>query len=134
MAGWLACITLVLPLTAGEPALPDFSDGMPDVALVSKEKAGDQETLHLATSLGSREFSATLDRFLGEGWRRRILKPEEMTLAADKSRTSNAKVDLAVYANAGLPGIGIPIIHLKPKEAEADSHVEITVIRRKDWR
>ena len=120
---------LVLPLSAREPAVPDFSKGMPDVKLEKKEKINGNETFHLKTALGSKEFSTTLSKFLGAGWSKRKLTPEEMILAANKGRASSAEVNLAVYENAKLPGVDIRIIHLKPKEENARSSVDIVVIR-----
>ena len=60
-----AIVLLVLPLSAQEPAVPDFSKGMPDV---KGEKIDGNETFHLKTALGSKEFSTTLSKFLGAGW------------------------------------------------------------------
>jgi hypothetical protein len=126
----LASITLLVsPLSALEPSVPDFSNGMPDATLEKTEKRAEHETFHLGTALGSREFFATLEKFLGPGWGTRTLSQEEMLLAATSGRSSNAEVNLAAYENAQVPGVAIRVIHLKPKEENADSSVEITVMR-----
>ena len=125
-----AIALLVLPLSAQEPAVPDFSKDMPDVKLEKREKIDGNETFHLKTALGSKEFFTTLSKFLGAGWGQRKLNPEEMILAANKGRASSAEVNLAVYENAKLPGVDIRVFHLKPKEGNAGSSVEITVIRK----
>ncbi|MDA7613467.1 hypothetical protein N8598_04145, partial [Akkermansiaceae bacterium] len=124
-----AIVLLVLPLSAQEPAVPDFSKGMPDVKLEKGEKIDGNETFHLKTALGSKEFSTTLSKFLGAGWGKRKLNLEEMTLAANKGRASSAEVNLAVYENAKLPGVNVRVFHLKHKAENARSSVEIVVIR-----
>lgn len=121
-----AIVLLVLPLSAQEPAVPDFSKGMPDV---KGEKIDGNETFHLKTALGSKEFSTTLSKFLGAGWGKRKLNLEEMTLAANKGRASSAEVNLAVYENAKLPGVNVSVFYLKHKAENARSSVEIVVIR-----
>ena len=121
-----AIVLLVLPLSAQEPAVPDFSKGMPDV---KGEKIDGNETFHLKTALGSKEFSTTLSKFLGAGWGKRKLNLEEMTLAANKGRASSAEVNLAVYENAKLPGVNVRVFYLKHKAENARSSVEIVVIR-----
>ena len=88
---------LAFPVSATEPSVPDFSKGMPGVKLEKNEKAHGNETFELKTALSSKEFSTTLIKFLGPGWGGRKLNPEEMILAANKGRTSNAIVNLAVY-------------------------------------
>ena len=125
-----AIALLVLPLSAQEPTVPDFSRGMPDVKLEKREKIDGNETFHLKTALGSKELSPTLSKFLGAGWGTRKLNREEMILAANEGRTSNAEVYLAVYENARIPGVDIRVIHLKHKEGYAGSGVKITVIRK----
>ena len=128
----LCLLLLAFPLSAQELTVPDFSKGMPDVNLERKEKIDGQETFHLKTALNSKEFSITLSKFLGAGWGKRKLNREEMILAANKGRTSNAEVNLAVYAKAKVPGVDIRVIHLKDKEENAGSSVEIVVIREAD--
>ncbi len=123
-----AIALLVLPLSAQEPTVPDFSKGMPDVKLEKREKIDGNETFHLKTSLASKEFFTTLSNFLGAGWGMRKLNREESILAGNKARTSNAEVCLAVYENARIPSVDIRVIHLKHKEENAGSSVEITVI------
>jgi len=127
-----AIALLVLPLSAQEPAVPDFSKGMPEVNLEKREKIDANETFHLKTALASKEFSTTLSKFLGAQWNKRKLNPEEMIFAANKGRASNAEVNLAVYENAKVPSVDIRVIHLKHKEGNAGSSVEITVIREKE--
>jgi len=105
---------------------------MPDVNLERKEKIDGQETFHLKTALNSKEFSITLSKFLGAGWGKRKLNREEMILAANKGRTSNAEVNLAVYENAKVSGVDIRVIHLKHKGENAGFSVEIVVIREED--
>ena len=124
-----AIALLVLPLSAQELAVPDFTKGVPDVKLEKKEKINGNETFYLKTALSSKEFSTTLGKFLGPGWGGRKLDQEEMALAANKGRTSNATVNLSVYENAKVPGGDIRVIHLKPKKEDAGSSVEIIVIR-----
>lgn len=118
-----------LPLSAQEPGVPDFSKGMPDVNLEKKQQANGNETFYLNTTLSSKEFNTTLKKFLGPGWGNRTLSQEEMFLAARRGRTSNAEVNLAVYENAKVSGVDIRVIHLKHKEGDRGSSVEITVIR-----
>ena len=120
---------LALPVSAAEPSVPDFSKGMPGVNLEKNEKANGNETFQLKTPLSSKEFSTTLIKFLGPGWGRRKLNPEEMILAANKGRTSNATVTLAVYKSAKVPGVNIRVIHLEYKEGNRGPSVEIAVIR-----
>ncbi|MDA8634104.1 hypothetical protein N9406_03825 [Verrucomicrobiales bacterium] len=128
-----ACIALLaLPLSAQEPGVPDFSKSMPDVKLAKKETREDHETFHLKTTLSSKEFSTTLSKFLGPEWGKRKLNREEMILAANKGRTSNAEVNLAVYENAKVSGVDIRVIHLKHKGENAGFSVEIVVIREED--
>lgn len=127
-----AIALLILPLSAQEPSVPDFSKGMPDVNLEKREKIDGNETFHLRTALGSKEFSTTLSKFLGAQWDKRKLNPEEMTLAANMGRASNAEVHLAVYENAKAPSVEIRVIYLKPKEGKAGSSVEITVISEEE--
>lgn len=122
-------LLLALPLSAQELAVPDFSEGMSDVNLEKQEKVNGQETFHFTTALDSKEFSATLRQFLGAGWGTRTLNREEMILAGPKARKSNSTVSLSVYENAKLPGIEVLVFHLTPKEGDAKSTVEITVIR-----
>jgi hypothetical protein len=55
-----------------------------------------------------------------------------MILAANKGRTSNAEVNLAVYENAKVSGVDIRVIHLKHKGENAGFSVEIVVIREED--
>lgn len=124
-----AVALLVLPLSAQELAVPDFTKGIPDVNLERNEKVNGNETFHLKTALSYRDFSTTLGKFLGPGWGRRKLVREDMALAADRGRTSNATVNLAVYENPKVPGVDIRVIHLKSKEKDAGSRVEIVVIR-----
>ena len=121
---------LAFPVSATEPSVPDFSKGMPGVKLEKNEKAHGKETFELKTALSSKEFSTTLIKFLGPGWGGRKLNPEEMILAANKGRTSNATVNLAVYKSAKVPGVNIRVIHLEYKEGNRDPSVEITVIRK----
>jgi hypothetical protein len=123
---------LVLPLSAQELTIPDFSKGMPDVNLEKTEKSNGQEVFHLKTTLSSKKFSTTLEKFLGEGWGKRKLNREEMFLAANKGRTSNAEVNLAVYENAKVPGVDIRVIHLKHKEEDVGFSVEIVVFREEE--
>ena len=126
----LAALLAFLPLgTAQDLVVPDFSKGMPDVKLEEKDMISGQEIFHLKTVLSSKEFSATLTKFLGVGWRARKLKREEMILAANKSRNSNAEVNLAVYEHAKSRGIDIRVIHLKYKKENAGCGVEIAVLR-----
>ena len=120
---------LAFPLSAAEPSVPDFSKGMPGVNLEKNEKVNGNETFQLKTPLSSKEFSTTLIKFLGPGWGRRKLNPEEMILAANKGRTSNAIVNLAVYKSAKVPGVNIRVIHLEYKEGNRGPSVEIAVIR-----
>ncbi len=125
----LAALLAFLPLgTAQDLVVPDFSKGMPDVKLEEKDMISGQEIFHLKTVLSSKEFSATLTKFLGVGWRARKLKREEMILAANKSRNSNAEVNLAVYEHAKSPGVDIRVIHLKYKKENAGCGVEIAVL------
>ena len=129
----LALITgialLAFPVSAREPSVPDFSKGMPDVNLEKKEKANGDDIFKLKTALSSKQLTTTLTKFLGPGWGKRKLNREEMILAANKGRTSNAEVNLAVYENAKIPGVDIRVIHLKHKEENRASSVEIRVIR-----
>ena len=120
---------LALPLSANEPGVPDFSKGMPDVNLEKKEKANGDDIFKLKTALSSKQFTTTLTKFLGPGWGMRKLNREEMILAANKGRASNAEVSLAIYDNAKVPGVDIRVIHLKHKEGNRASSAEITVIR-----
>ncbi len=120
---------LAFPHSAAEPSVPDFSKGMPGVKLEKNEKVNGNETFQLKTALSSKEFSTTLIKFLGPGWGRRKLNPEEMILAANKGRTSNAIVNLAVYKSAKVPGVNIRVIHLEYKEGNRGPSVEIAVIR-----
>ena len=120
---------LAFPVPASEPSVPDFSKGMPDVKLEKKEKANGDDIFKFKTALSSRQFTTTLTKFLGPGWDTRKFNREEMILAANKGRTSNAEVTLAVYEKAKVPGVDIRVIHLRPKEENAGSSVEISVIR-----
>lgn len=117
------------PVSASEPGVPDFSKGMPDVNLEKKEKTNGNETFQFKTALGSGEFNTTLSKFLGPGWGTRKLNREEMFHAANKGRFSNVTVNLAVYENAKVPGVDIRVFHLKHKEGNRGSSVEITVIQ-----
>ena len=125
----LLILLTAMSLAAQEPAVPDFSKGMPDAALQKKERVGEREIFHLKTALGSKEFSNRLRRFLGAGWRKRSLSKGDMILAASKGRFSNAVVNLSVFGNAKLPGVTVRALHLKPKKEDAESIVEIEVIR-----
>jgi len=125
----LLLLLVALSLAAQEPAVPDFSKGMPDAALQKKERVGDREIFHLKTALGSKEFSNRLRRFLGAGWRNRTLSKDDMILAASKGRFSNSVVNLSVCENTKLPSVKVRAIHLKPKKEGAESLVEIEVIR-----
>ena len=119
---------LALPVSAVEPSVPDFSKGMPGMNLEKNERVNGNETFQLKTALNSKEFSTTLIKFLGPGWGRRKLSREEMILAANKGRTSNATVNLAVYKSAKIPGVNICVIHLEYKEGNRGPSAEITVI------
>ncbi|MCO6044051.1 hypothetical protein NG895_09030 [Aeoliella sp. ICT_H6.2] len=110
-------------------AVPDFSKGMPDVNLVGKLKIKGQETFSFKTALNTGDFSIKLSNFLGAGWRKRTLNPEEMSLAASMGQIANAEANLSVYENAKIPGVDIRVIHLKDKEGKAESRVEIHVLR-----
>ena len=119
---------LAFPASASEPGVPDFSKGLPDVSLEKKAKTDGKDIFHFKTSLGAKQFSTTLTKFLGPSWGLRKLHREEMILAASKGRTPGAEVNLAVYENAKVPGVDIRVIYLKHKERTRGSIVEIAVI------
>lgn len=123
---------LTFPISAQELVVPDFSKDMPDVTLERKEAINGLRIYHLKTALSSKEFSTTLSKFLGAGWGKRKLTQEEMILVANKGRASNAEVSLAVYQNSKIPGVDIHVLHLKQKEENAGSSVEIHVMREAD--
>jgi hypothetical protein len=125
----LLYLLFALSLAAEQPAIPDFSKGMPDVNLERKEKVNKQENFYFKTALSSKEFSAALNKFLGAGWGKKKLSEEEMDFAMNLARTSNVEINLAVYRNDKIPGVDIRVIHMKQKERVAKYRVEISVIR-----
>ena len=125
----LLFLLFVTSLAAAETAVPDFSEGIPNVTVDKIAKVGSQETFHLKTALSSKEFLGTLRRFLGAGWTNRKLNQAEMTLAARKGRMMNAEIGLTVHVNAKLPGVEIRVIHFKPKQANTGNTVEVAVFR-----
>jgi len=129
----IALITLImLPLFAQNSALPDFTKGMPNVDFERKLKIDGQETFEMKTALIEKEFSTTLNKFLGAGWVKQKLNAKEMLHAAAKGRTTNSVVNFSVYGNEKKPGVRLWAFHLKHKEANSISKVEITVVREKE--
>ena len=125
----LLFLLFVTSLAAAEPAVPDFSKGMPNVTVDHIAKVGTHETFHLKTANSSKEYLGNLRLFLGAGWTKRKLNQAEMTLAARKGRMMNAEIGLTVHVNAKLPGVEIRVIHFKPKQANAGNTVEVAVFR-----
>ncbi|NNC89136.1 MAG: hypothetical protein HKN82_11815 [Akkermansiaceae bacterium] len=123
----LAVLLLAFSLSAQEPAVPDFSKGMPDVKLEKKLKIQGQEAFILKTSLGSGDFAKTLGKFLGDGWRRLAPDNHEGNGMADGANI--AGLGFSVYRNADFPGVDLQVIHADYKKADADSRVTILVIR-----
>ena len=121
---------LTLPLSAQEPAVPDFSKGMPDAKLESKLDVHGEEAFVLSTALSSKEFSTALNKFLGAGWAKREINPEEkIPTAASMGLAATAEVNISVYENPKLPGVNVEVMHAKYKEGNADSRVTISVNR-----
>ena len=126
----LAVLMLTLPLSAQEPAVPDFSKGMPDAKLESKLDVHGEEAFVLSTALSSKEFSTALNKFLGAGWAKREINPEEkIPTAASMGLAATAEVNISVYENPKLPGVNVEVMHAKYKEGNADSRVTISVNR-----
>jgi len=127
----LAILVLTLPLSAQEPAVPDFSKGMPDAKLESKLDVHGEEAFILSTALSSREFSTALNKFLGAGWtsKREINPEEKIPTAASMGLAATADVNISVYENPKLPGVNVEVMHAKYKKGNADSRVTISVNR-----
>ncbi len=123
-----AALLLALPLSGQEPTVPDFSKGMPDVKLERKQNIDGQEAYRLTTTLGSKEFSTTLAKFLGVGWRMRELTDNEK-FSISMARTAGAEVSLAAYGNANLPGVEIRGAYLKEKKGDAHARIDVQVFR-----
>ncbi len=103
---------------------------MPDAKLVTKLKVHGEEAFILSTALSSKEFSTALSKFLGAGWAKRAINPEEkIPSAASMGLTSTAEVNISVYENAKIPGVDVEVMHVKYKEGNADSRVTISVNR-----
>ena len=116
---------------AEAPSVPDLSKGIPGATLEKKENNNGAETFHLSTALSSKQFSGRLQTALGAGWTKRKITKDDMILAAQKGRSLNAEVNLAVYANPKLPSITIRVLHFKYKKENAGTAAEIAVIRSK---
>ena len=126
----LGALLLAMPLLAQEVAVPDFSKGMPDAKLKLKLNTHGDETFILTTALSATEFSTALGEFLGAGWCKRVVDPEEsMAFAVSMGLTSIAEVNISAYENAKIPGVNVQVIHAKYKEWNADSRVTISVNR-----
>ena len=126
----LAVLMLTLPLSAQEPAVPDFSKGIPDAKLESKLDIHGQDAFILSTALSFEEFFTALNKFLGAGWARREINPEEkIPTAASMGLAGKAEVNISVYENPKLPGVNVEVMHAKYKEGNADSRVTISVNR-----
>ena len=126
----LGALLLAMPLFAQDVAVPDFSKGMPDAKLKLKLNTHGDETFILTTALSSTEFSTALGEFLGAGWGKRAIDPEEIMAFADSmGLTSIAEVNIFEYENAKIPGVSVQVMHAKYKEGNADSRVTISVNR-----
>ncbi len=126
----LGALLLAMPLLAQDVAVPDFSKGMPDAELKLKLNTHGNETFILTTALSSTEFSTALGDFLGAGWGKRAVDPEEsMAFADSMGLTSIAEVNIFEYENAKVPGVNVQVMHAKYKEGNADSRVTISVNR-----
>lgn len=125
-----AALLIALPLSAQEPAVPDFSKGMPDVKLERKMKIEGQEAYRLKTTLGSKEFSTTLGKFLGAGWRKRELTEDE-SFSLTAARTYVAECSLEIYENEKLPGIEIRASYSKEKKGDAHAQVDVQAFKSK---
>lgn len=125
-----AALLLALPLSAQESAVPDFSKGMPDVKLERKMKIEGQEAYRLKTTLGSREFSTTLVKFLGAGWHKRALTEDE-TFSLIAARTSVAECSLEIYKNGKFPGVEVRASYSKEKKGDAHAHVDVQAFKSK---
>jgi hypothetical protein len=126
----LAVLMLTLPLSAQEPAVPDFSKGIPDAKLESKVGDHGEEAFILSTALSFKEFSATMNKFLGAGWTKREIDLEEkIPAAASMGLAETAEVNLSVYENPKLPGVNVEVMHATYKEGNVDSRVTISVNR-----
>jgi hypothetical protein len=126
----LAVLMLTLPLSGQEPAVPDFSKGMPDAKLESKLDDHGEEAFILSTALSFKEFSTAMIKFLGAGWAKREINPEEkIPTATSMGLAATAEVNISVYENPKLPGVNVEVMHAKYKEGNADSRVTVSVNR-----
>lgn len=125
-----AALLLALPLSAQDSAVPDFSKGMPDAKLERKMKIQGQEAYRLKTTLGSKEFSTTLVKFLGAGWHKRALTADE-SFSLTAARTYVAECSLEMYKNEKFPGIEVRASYSREKKGDAEAHVDIQAFKSK---